>query len=91
MAGIFTYRITRKRYECDVGLPWVYHFQHRNVALNSEGRSQGESPMDEGKMMSAEECAEHILHAIEKRKRTLVLTFTGKRTVFMNRFFPSLC
>jgi short-subunit dehydrogenase len=53
----------------------------RNVALNKEGQSQGESPMDEGKMMSAEECAQHILHAIEKRKRTLVLTFTGKRTV----------
>lgn len=62
----------------------------RNAALNSEGRSQGESPMDEGKMMSAEECAQHILHAIGRRKRTLVLTFTGKRTVFMNRFFPSL-
>jgi short-subunit dehydrogenase len=62
----------------------------RNVALNSKGNSQGESPMDEGKMMSAEECAQHILDAIEKRKRTLVLTFTGKRTVFMNRFFPSL-
>jgi short-subunit dehydrogenase len=62
----------------------------RNAALNKDGQSQGESPMDEGKMMSAEECAEHILTAIEKRKRTLVLTFTGKRTVFMNRFFPSL-
>ena len=44
--------------------------------------------MDEGKLMSSEECAGHILHAIEKRKRTLVLTFTGKRTVFMNKFFP---
>ncbi len=62
----------------------------RNVALNKEGKSQGESPMDEGKMMSAEECAQHILKAIQKRKRTLVLTFTGKRTVFMNKFFPSL-
>lgn len=62
----------------------------RNVALNSTGQSQGESPMDEGKMMSADECADHILRAIEKRKRSLVLTFTGKRTVFMNRFFPSL-
>jgi short-subunit dehydrogenase len=62
----------------------------RNVALNKEGKSHGESPMDEGKMMSAEECAQHILSAIEKRKRTLVLTFTGKQTVFMNRFFPSL-
>jgi short-subunit dehydrogenase len=61
----------------------------RNVALNKEGAPQGESPMDESKMMSAEECANHILVAIEKRKRTLVLTFTGKRTVFMNKFFPS--
>ncbi len=62
----------------------------RNVALNALGKSQGESPMDEGKMMSAEECAQHILTAIRKRKRTLVLTFTGKRTVFLNRFFPAL-
>jgi len=62
----------------------------RNVALNKTGQSQGESPMDEGKMMSAEECAHHILKAIEKRKRSLVLTFTGKRTVFLNKFFPSL-
>lgn len=62
----------------------------RNAALNAEGRAQGESPMDEGDMMSAEECAIHILRAIEKRKRTLVLTFTGKRAVFMNRFFPAL-
>ncbi len=62
----------------------------RNAALNKDGHSHGETPMDEGKMMSAEECAKHILTAIEKRKRSLVLTFTGKRTVFMNRFFPSL-
>ena len=62
----------------------------RNAALNSKGQNQGESPMDEGKMMSSEECAAHILNAVKKRKRTLVLTFTGKRTVFMNKFFPSL-
>ncbi len=62
----------------------------RNAALNSNGESQGESPMDEGAMMSSEECAGHIANAIEKRKRTLVLTFTGKRPVFMNKFFPAL-
>lgn len=62
----------------------------RNVALNREGKSQGESPMDEGKMMSAEACAGHILKAIQKRKRTLVLTLNGKQTVFLNRFWPSL-
>ena len=60
----------------------------RNMALNGEAKPQGESPMDEEKMMSAEECAKHIIKAIEKRKRTLVLTFTGKQTVFINKFFP---
>jgi short-subunit dehydrogenase len=62
----------------------------RNVALNKDARPQGESPMNENDMMSAEECARHIIYAIEKRKRTLVLTFNGKRTVLMNKFFPSL-
>jgi len=62
----------------------------RNAALNSKGESQGESPMDEGAMMSSDECAQHIATAIQKRKRTLVLTFTGKRAVFMNKFFPGL-
>jgi len=62
----------------------------RKAALNKAGKAQGESSMNEGEMMSAEECAEHIIKAIEKKKRTLVLTFTGKRTVFMTKLFPSL-
>ena len=61
----------------------------RHAALNKEAKAHGESPMDEEKMMSADECATHIIKAIEKRKRTLVLTFTGKQTVFMNKFFPA--
>ncbi len=61
----------------------------RHAALNEKGQSHGETSMDEGKLMPADECADHILEAIEKKKRTLVLTFTGKRTVFMNKFFPS--
>jgi len=62
----------------------------RHAALNKNAEAHGDTPMDEGKLMSAEECAEHILRAIRKKKRTLVLTFTGKRTVFMNKFFPGL-
>jgi short-subunit dehydrogenase len=62
----------------------------RNAALNKEGQQQGESPMDEGNMMSAEECATRILKAIEKKKRTLVMTFQGKQTVFLNKFFPKM-
>lgn len=62
----------------------------RNAALNKDADSHGETPMDESSMMSSEECADHILKAIRKKKRTLVLTFTGKRTVFMQKFFPRL-
>ena len=62
----------------------------RNAALNKEGKAQGETPLDESGLMTAKECAQHIIHAISKRKRSLVLTFTGKRTVFMNKFFPGL-
>ena len=62
----------------------------RNAALNEKGDAQGESPLDEKKLMTAEQVAEEILKAIRKRKRTLVLTFTGKQTVFMNKFFPGL-
>ena len=61
----------------------------RNAALDKDAKAQGESPMNEGEMMSSEVCATHIIAAIGKRKRTLVLTFTGKRTVFMNKFFPA--
>lgn len=62
----------------------------RNAALNEETKPQGESPLKEEKLMTAEECAQHIIKAIEKRKRTLILTFTGRETVYMNKFFPSL-
>ncbi len=62
----------------------------RQVALTENGQSQGESPIDESKIMSSETCAAHILKAVQNRKRTLVLTFTGKRTVFMSRFFARL-
>jgi short-subunit dehydrogenase len=62
----------------------------RNVALDKQGKPQGESPLDETKLMSAEECAAHILQAIEKRKRTIVLTANGRKTVLMNKYLPDL-
>ena len=62
----------------------------RNAALNNKAQAQGESPIDEAELMSPEACATHIIHAIEKKKRALVLTFKGKQTVFVNKFFPSL-
>ena len=62
----------------------------RFAALTNDSKEQGSTPMDEGAMMSSEECAKKILHAIEKKERTVVMTFTGKRAVFMNKFFPKL-
>ena len=62
----------------------------RSAALNHEAKAQGESPLEEDTFMTSEECAQHIIKAIDKRKRTLVLTFTGKRTIFMNKYFPAL-
>ena len=61
----------------------------RNAALDKDG-NKAKSLMNEEDMMTPEECARHIIHAIEKKKRALVLSFTGKQTVFLNKFFPGL-
>lgn len=60
----------------------------RNTSLVGDGSQQGESPRDESKMMSAETVADLIVRAIEKRKHRLTLTFNGKMTVLLNKFFP---
>ena len=61
----------------------------RNMALNKNSQPQGETPLDENSLMSSDECAAHILTAVEKRKRTLVITRQGKETVLLNRLLPS--
>ena len=62
----------------------------RRRSLTPDGSSQGESPREEEKMMTAEECAAHIHRATVKRKRTLVLTLQGKLVVFLNKWLPAL-
>lgn len=62
----------------------------RHAALGKEGQALGEGVLDEQQLMTAEECALHIIRAIEKRKRSIVLTLTGKVTVLINKIFPSL-
>ncbi|GAA4425874.1 SDR family oxidoreductase [Pontibacter saemangeumensis] len=62
----------------------------RNTALAANGQQQGESPREEGDMMSAEEVAARILRATIQRKRDLVMTFQGKLTVFLNKWLPGL-
>lgn len=74
-----------------VAAPGFTASEVRQSALTTDGSKQGETPRNESKMMSSEECARHIVHAIQKRKRSLILTFTeGKLTVFLGKFFPAL-
>ena len=61
----------------------------RNTALAKDGNSQGETSMDEGKMMSADEVAKIIVHGVIQRKRTLVMTTQGKLAVLMNKLLPT--
>ena len=62
----------------------------RNKALNASGKSQGESPRNEEKMMTAESVAELTYRAIADRKRDLILTTQGKLAVFLNKWVPSI-
>jgi short-subunit dehydrogenase len=74
-----------------VAAPGFTATEVRKVALSADGSAQEESPRDESKMMSAETCAHLIIKAIDKRKRSLILTFVeGKLTVFLSKFFPAL-
>jgi short-subunit dehydrogenase len=60
----------------------------RNTALTANGAQQGESPLSEGRLMTAEAVADHIIRAIQRRQRTLILTTQGKLTVFLNKWLP---
>lgn len=60
----------------------------RKVALVKDGSAQGETSMNEEKMMSSEEVAEIIVQGVIERKRTLIMTAQGKLTVFLSKWLP---
>jgi len=60
----------------------------RNNSLTASGEQQGESSMDEEKMMTSEEVAIIIADGIESRARVIVMTRQGKLMVFLSKFFP---
>ena len=62
----------------------------RFSALTADGSSQGASPREEGKMMTADEAAKRIIKAIGRRKRTLLMDFDGKATRILKFFAPGL-
>lgn len=61
----------------------------RNTALNKEGNQQGESSLDEQKMMTSDEVAKRIANGVENRSRTLIMTFQGKLTVLLSKLIPA--
>ncbi len=61
----------------------------RNTALNKDGGQQGESTLEEQKMMTSDEVAKIIADGVENRERTLIMTGQGKLTVFLSKFLPA--
>lgn len=60
----------------------------RRAALLPDGSIQGDTPREEGKMMSAAQAAEEILSALAKKKKKIVLTKEGKLILLLNKLAP---
>ena len=62
---------------------------HRR-ALGADGTPLGETPMQEGRIMTAKRCAELIVDAMEKRKRLLITSRRGRLGRWLKLFAPRL-
>lgn len=62
----------------------------RKHALTADGKEQGESPRNEGRMKSPEYVARWVLKGIRKKKRNKLLTLDGKLTALLQRIVPGL-
>ena len=68
-----------------IACPGYTNSNIRNTALNKDGFAQGDTPLNESKLMSSEKVSIEIWSAIEKHKRYLILTLQGKLAVFLNK------
>jgi short-subunit dehydrogenase len=59
-------------------------------AIGPDGEPLGASPMMQAKIMSAEECAQRILRAMEKRQRLLLMSARGKWGRWLKLLAPSI-
>lgn len=62
----------------------------RNTALAKDGSQQGETHMEEEKLMPAEAVASRIADGVENRTRVLIMTGQGKLAVLLSKFVPTL-
>ncbi|NNF01896.1 MAG: SDR family oxidoreductase [Bacteroidia bacterium] len=71
-----------------IACPGFTNSEIRRSSRTASGSMQGESPRNEGKMMSSQEVAQRIFIATKNKKRDLVLSLNGKLTVLLNKFLP---
>lgn len=57
-------------------------------ALTADGSAQGETPLDESKLMSADEVALSLARALYRRRSQVCLSFLGRLTISAHRLFP---
>ncbi|GHV02851.1 short chain dehydrogenase [Bacteroidia bacterium] len=80
----------RKGLHVMVAYPGFTASNIRFTALTADGTRQGDSPRDEGHMMTAEQAARRIVDATARRRRTVKLDFNGRATALIKKFCPSL-
>ena len=59
-------------------------------AIGADGKPLGKTPMQEARIMSAEECARQIVRATEERRRMLVMSARGRLGRLVRLFAPGL-
>jgi short-subunit dehydrogenase len=68
---------------------FVLSEMHRR-AFGSDGKPLGQSPMQEEKIMTSDECASQIVKAMENRDRLAILSFRGKAGRWVRLIAPGL-
>ena len=74
---------------CVVAPDFVVSEIHKR-AIGPDGEPLGASPMKQAKIMTAAECALHIVRGIEKRQRLVLMTARGKLGRWLKLVAPSV-
>ncbi len=93
MAGFFdTLRIELRGTGVSVTMvyPGFVATDVRRLALGKDGKSLGNSPLDESGTMSVERCVALMVPAIVHRKRELVMTLKGRLGLWLKLIAPGL-
>jgi short-subunit dehydrogenase len=70
--------------------PYFVQSEIRKRSPGPDGRTVETSPVKEGEIMSAEECARRMVRAMERRQRMLVMSFKGKLGRWVKLVAPGL-